>query len=270
MLAAYAEECRAAGHSPATIRLRLSFLSHVPDLLTATRGDLVAYLAGHDWSPQTRAAARSAVRSFYRWAVDVGIRGDDPTVSLRPIRVPAGLPKPTPDDVVETALLLATDRDRLMIGLGAWAGLRRAEIAGLAWSAIADGRIRVRGKGGRVREVAVAAQLGELLAAEQARRLLGAMGSGYRYGGPGSPWVFPGRSTGPMTPNSVGQVLKQALGGGWSAHTLRHRFATRAYAQTRDLLTLQDQLGHTKPETTARYAQIPADAAAALVAAAAG
>jgi len=53
-------------------------------------------------------------------------------------------------------------------------------------------------------------------------------------------------------------------------HTLRHRYASRAYAGTRDLRAVQTLLGHSKPETTLRYTAIPdgglqAAAAAAYV-----
>jgi site-specific recombinase XerD len=44
---------------------------------------------------------------------------------------------------------------------------------------------------------------------------------------------------------------------GWTAHTLRHRFATVAYAGERDLLAVQVLLGHSKPETTRLYVLIP-------------
>ena len=52
MLTHYAEECRAAGHRPATIRLRISYLSRVPNLETATRADLdeLESLAGEQFA----------------------------------------------------------------------------------------------------------------------------------------------------------------------------------------------------------------------------
>lgn len=36
-------------------------------------------------------------------------------------------------------------------------------------------------------------------------------------------------------------------------HTLRHRFATRLYALTRDILLVQETLGHASPSTTRIY-----------------
>lgn len=56
---------------------------------------------------------------------------------------------------------------------------------------------------------------------------------------------------------------------GWTTHTLRHRFATVSYAGTRDLLAVQELLGHSRPETTRGYVQLPQDALRAAVAAAA-
>lgn len=94
----------------------------------------------------------------------------------------------------------------------------------------------------------------------------------YRYGTAdksGSEWVFPGRWSGHTSPETVGAALGDLLGAGWSAHSLRHRFATLAYRAQRDLLTVQRLLGHSKPETTARYAEPPEDAAQAAVMAAA-
>ena len=71
-----------------------------------------------------------------------------------------------------------------------------------------------------------------------------------------------------MRANSVSCVLSQVLPPGWSAHSLRHAFASRAYAGTRDLRAVQTLLGHSKPETTARYTAVPDGALAAAVAAA--
>lgn len=36
-------------------------------------------------------------------------------------------------------------------------------------------------------------------------------------------------------------------------HTLRHRFARKLYGHTRDVLLVQEALGHASPSTTRRY-----------------
>lgn len=52
---------------------------------------------------------------------------------------------------------------------------------------------------------------------------------------------------------------------GWTLHTLRHRFATRAYSIDRDLLAVQTLLGHASPVTTRRYVAVGEDRLRATV-----
>lgn len=267
----YITYCRAQGMRPATIRLRCHWLNRASrdlPLATATTGDLIAWLGSHEWAPETRKSARAALRSFYDWMTFVGVRDDNPAQLLRPVRVPAGKPRPTPTGILQAALDGATDRDRLMLALAAFAGLRRSEIAGLQWTDITGAMLRIRGKGGAVRHVPISPALADLLDAEAARRDAGQLGTGWRYRAAWkltAPHVFPGRWDGHASPETVGAVLAARLGSGWSGHTLRHRFATCAYSVQRDLLTVQRLLGHAKPETTARYAEPPHDAALAAV-----
>ncbi|HEY9414914.1 MAG TPA: tyrosine-type recombinase/integrase, partial [Pseudonocardia sp.] len=54
----------------------------------------------------------------------------------------------------------------------------------------------------------------------------------------------------------IGKVLSRLLAGRWTGHTLRHRFATVALRVSRDLRAVQELLGHSKPETTARYTEV--------------
>ncbi|WP_458316186.1 tyrosine-type recombinase/integrase [Mycolicibacterium brisbanense] len=55
----------------------------------------------------------------------------------------------------------------------------------------------------------------------------------------------------PITPQHLGKLVAAALPGHLTAHTLRHRFATTAYAAERDLRAVQELLGHVSPVTTA-------------------
>lgn len=80
-------------------------------------------------------------------------------------------------------------------------------------------------------------------------------GSGHRYGDPASPWIFPGRAGGAITPGAVGKVLSRRLGD-YSGHTLRHRFATRAHEATKDMRAVQELLGHSSLVTTQRYVAV--------------
>ena len=46
---------------------------------------------------------------------------------------------------------------------------------------------------------------------------------------------------------------------GSSPHPLRHRYATRVYGGSGDLLAVQKLLGHSSPETTQRYVLMDAE-----------
>ena len=270
MLSDYIQWCQASGMRPSTIKLRLHWLRRAGqevDLQTATTRDLIRFLGSHDWQPETRKSARNSLRSFYRWQVETELRDDDPSARLPAVRVPSGVPRPAPTDLLVQALSKATDRDRLILMLAGFAGLRRSEIASLPWSGVEWHGLRVVGKGGRARTVPMLPALAEALAEERERRELGQTGTGWRFEvDPCSLYVLPSHVGGHLSPYTVGTVLSDALGAGWTGHTLRHRFATLAYSVDRDLLTVQQLLGHSKPETTARYTATPAGAAAAAVA----
>jgi len=242
----FVQYLHAAGRAPTTIRLRQMHLERAfvwiaAPPLEVTDGQLLAYLAANDWAPETRKSVRASLCGFYGWAVKTERLMIDPSRNLPPVTVPQGKPKPTPSLVVEVALAAGDDDLRLMVMLAAYAGLRRAEIAALHSRDVLGDTLRVKGKGGKVRTIPAHP---DLLAALDGRR-------GY---------IFPGEIDGHLSADWVGKRMKRALGDGWTAHSLRHRFATRAYAGERDLLTVQQLLGHSSVATTQRYTQVPDDA----------
>ncbi len=254
VLRGYIDWVKASGASPQTLRLRLHYLGRLaaahPDrrLLDLSPTDLLGFLSHDGWKPETRKSARAAVRSFYRWAHDVELIERDPSAKLPRVAVPASVPRPTPEDVFIDALLSAKRRERLMALLAGYGGLRRGEIARLHTDDITGDEVRIRGKGERIRTVPLHPRIMMELA----------------WVPPG--WVFPNHRTGShLTPQYVGDLLTELLGPGWSGHTLRHRFATRGWAATKDLFALQEALGHSKPETTKKYTEIPKQAIRDLV-----
>lgn len=247
-LAGYGTAQRAAGRSPGTIRLHRHYVSNLaashpaPGLVTTSH--LQTFLSVDHWSPETRKSARAALCGFYRWANLSGHLTHDPAASLPGIRVPAGVPRPAPELLV-AQLVRREDRIGFMAQLGAYAGLRAGEIAGLHGRDLVDGTLIIKGKGGKVRAVPVVhPPLLELLLDVHLR----------------DRWAFPNGLGGHMTSGHVSKLLSRAMPPGWTAHTLRHRMATQAYAGTRDLLAVGAVLGHSRPETTQRYVRMPDDA----------
>lgn len=275
-LTGYRQWMQAGGRRPGTIRLRLHYLhalsqAHPEGPMHLTPADLIAWMASqHGWAPETRKSARAALCNFYRWAALMGHIQASPADALPHVLVPHTAPQPAPEDIIDSALARASQRDRLMLLLASRAGLRRGEIATLEWADITGTVLLVRqGKGGRQRVVPLSPMLRAELDDERGRRARGMLGTGWRYRvDPSSSWVFPAQAGGHMSPDTAGAVITRCLRVG-TAHALQRRFATCAYAGTRDLRAVQELLGHSSPETTARYVAVGMDDLEAAVEAAA-
>ncbi len=256
----YGTALRARGLSPYTQTLYRHYLNHAAgriggDPWKATGAQLEQLIGMPERGPAARKSRRTALAGFYRWGLARGHVETNPVDSIPVPKVPQGRPRPTPDGLIAEALALADARERLMIELGALAGLRAGEIAQVHRDDLLDGDVLlVHGKGGKTRRVPLVN--GELV---QAIRSAGDEG-----------WLFPNvQRGGHLTANRVSKLLSQGLPGAWTGHTLRHRFGTRAYAATRDLLAVSELLGHASPVTTRIYVQMPDDHLRTAVAAAA-
>lgn len=239
---------RAGSYSEGTIRL---YEYRIADLAAAfatpqeiTTDDLEEILAGHpEWAQSTKKSVRGAWSCFFAWAYRSGAVAVNPVLALPQLRVPMSLPRPAPDRVVGRALDDADRRLELMLMLAAFGGLRACEIAKVHRDHLVEDLVgyslHVIGKGRKERFVPVE---GDLL-----ERLLEVEG-----------WAFPNFRTGqPITPGHVSTLLSRGLPDKWTAHTLRHRYATSVYDGTGDLFALMELLGHSRPETTMRYTKIP-------------
>lgn len=255
----YDNAMKAASRSPGTIRLHWHYLAQLRELQSrpwrVKTADLQSLMAQPTWGPSARKSARTVFRGFYRWGHGAGFIEDDPALGLAPVKVPDGVARPAPEHVVRQLLKVSDTRIGFLGMLAAFGGLRCAEMAQVHRSDYhgdwRSGLLVVRGKGGKVREVPIVDD-------RLASRLSGVDG-----------WAFPNGYGSHLSPGHVSRIMGAALPLGWTAHTLRHRCATVAYAGTRDLLAVGAMLGHSRPETTQRYVRMPDDAvrAAALAAA---
>lgn len=248
---------RAANRGHGTIRLhvhKLSQLSYVhPDPWAVTVSDLRESLARPSWGAESRKSARTVYRGFYGWALSMKYVDESPAEHLATVRVPIAEPRPAPEWAVAEAFVLEDDRLRFMAMLAGYAGLRAAEIARVHaddWDGL---RLLVHGKGGHER-------LLPLRQPDLAAALSGVRGWAFP-----SPWA----DSGHLTPGHVTRLLSRAIPGMWTAHTFRHRAATRAHDGTKDIFAVSKMLGHSRVETTQRYVRVSDDAIAKALDAAA-
>lgn len=249
LIVAYLGAEAGAGRSPATLATRRGHLAFMARGLRCTpervtTAGILAWFGRQAWSVETRRSYRNTAVSFFGWAHRAGHLPTNPAADLPVMRAAAPAPRPAPDVVWSAAIVGADPRVRLMLRLAAEAGLRRAEIARVHRRDLTRGpagaELLVHGKGGKLRVV----PLGDGLAV--------AIAGAYGY-------LFPGDEDGHLSPRWVGKLMAGALPDHWTAHTLRHRFATRAYRGSRNLRAVQTLLGHSSVATTERYTAVDDD-----------
>lgn len=244
----WTDTLRAAGLSAQTIKSRRYKMVHLAALLMpsgpkdVTTEQIVQAFARQQWKPETRKAYRNTISSFFRWLHKSGRRSDDPSLDVPRVKKPHAHPRPCPDRYIAAAMEKATSSEKLMIRLGAECGLRRGEIARVhSDDVVADNAGRsliVRGKGDKQRIVPLPDDLAGII--------MDARG-----------YLFPGRFGGHVEESYIGDHISRLLPDGYAAHTLRHRFATTAYAATHDLFVVAELLGHESVETTEHYVAMP-------------
>lgn len=240
----YDEFCRAGGIAASSRQLKRNYLNRFTalfDVTTCSTQDIASWLANDGWGASTRRSARSCLTTFFAWMRRAGHRPDDPAADTMAVRVPMPPPKPVSESMLSDALDKAPPQVRLMLLLGAFAGLRRAEIAGLHADHVdlETGIMRITGKGQKTRLIPIHPSLSPYL--ERVKRDGG--------------WAFPNPHGYHITPTTVGRLVKPYLGN-LSTHSLRHRFASQVHANSHDLRAVQDLLGHSSLATTQRYLQI--------------
>jgi len=202
-------------------------------------------------APATVNAALAAIDDLYRHL------GLGPAKAKRE-SIPQGAPRALSDVQLRRLLraLEARDRprDRAVVALMAFAGLRVAEVAALEVADISltarTGAVRVRrGKGDAERAVPLPAEARAALAAWLVIRP------------DEGPALVPGPNARPLTVRALHRAVAaagRAAGLDLSPHALRHTYVTRLVRRGVDLATVAELAGHRRLETTRRYAR-PSD-----------
>jgi len=232
------------------------------DLANAGRDDLARL--GSAWShlaPSSLARKCSALRQFFGFLIDEGLRQDDPSPALP--RPRARRPLPRLLDHTGIARLFAQAEDEaasdepssvrmlVLLELLYGSGLRATELVSLPLAAVPRDApfLTVTGKGGQQRMVPVGRRAGSALA-----RWLPLRESGSR-------WLFPSRKA-HLTRVRLFQLLRALAGRAGldptaiSPHVLRHAFATHLLEGGADLRVLQMLLGHADIATTQIYTHV--------------
>lgn len=256
----WATALKVADRSPQTIETRSEHLRRfarqtgAPAPALVSRNRLIEWAGAQEWARETRRSVYTSIRAFYTWAHETDRVHDNISDALPRVKASEPAPRPAPENVYRVSLANADARARLILRLAGEAGLRRGEIAQISKDDVTRDlmgySLRVHGKGGKARTVPLTEPL--------ARVLIEYLG--YRY------WLFPSPSGGHLTPRHVGKLASKVMPDIWTLHTLRHRFATVTYDGTRDLIVIQQLLGHSSVATTQRYIATPPDRLRAAVA----
>jgi integrase/recombinase XerD len=223
-------------------------------------------------SKATRARRLSAIRQFFRFAVEEGWRAENPALRLAGPGRAQSLPKTLSEAEVARLLDAARQRgrsagDRLrdtaLFELLYASGLRVSELVSLPVAAVrGDPRmILVRGKGDKERMVPLSGPARAALAAWLAHR--DAAEEVARIAGKPSRHLFPGEGRdGHLSRQYFHSLVKDtAIRAGISParvtpHVLRHAFATHLLAHGADLRVIQTLLGHADVATTEIYTHV--------------
>ncbi len=235
-------------------------------LSDARRSDVLGFLGGGSRpceAARTIARRRSSLRGFYRYLVERGEIGEDPSAQAEGVRL--GRPLPASLSEVEVdALLGAPDResvlglrDAAMLETLYATGLRVSELVGLRMSQYnpRQATVHVTGKGGKDRLVPLGAGALDRLdhyLRQSRSALLGAAPSSF---------LFVTRRGKPLTRQAFWYLVKRyaaraGIARPLSPHTLRHAFATHLLNRGADLRVVQLLLGHRDISTTQIYTHV--------------
>ncbi|WP_082467199.1 tyrosine-type recombinase/integrase [Sphingomonas sp. Leaf25] len=261
-----AAEAGAARNTIAAYRTDLTLAS---DTLNGRLGEADAAAIGRvadEWrtlAKSTVARKSAALRRFFAFLLDDGLRADDPGEALPRPGAHRALPRTLSTGDIDAMFAAIADRiarvppDRNDLRLSALfellygSGLRATELVSLPRGGIASDRpyLILKGKGGRERMVPLS---------DRARAAV----VRWRAHVPAdSAWLFPS-GKGHLTRVRLYQIVRALAGEAGippdriSPHVLRHAFATHLLEGGADLRALQAMLGHADIATTEIYTHV--------------
>lgn len=225
-------------------------------VLEATKADIEDWLGTKDITARTRAWYVTMLAGFFRWAIREEHTDVDPTVRIVRPKLRRLLPRPISDADLRLALDCASPRVRCWLALGAYQGLRAAEIAALRREEVLEAHdppllVVANGKGGKSAVLPLNRDV------ELALQAFGLPRSGYIW-----------RPEAPLSPKTVSKYVSahlRGLGIEATLHQARHWFGSTIYRTTRDIRLCQELMRHASLQTTQAYVAWAPEAAAGAV-----
>ena len=192
--------------------------------------DIEQWLVGLNVGPVTRNTYRRDLRTLFSYCHERGFASSNPVAAAsraKEVANPVGILA-----VEELSRLLAVASPKIIpfLAIGAFAGLRAAEVSRLDWAQIdlADGLIEVTARNSKTAQRRLVTILPNLKA-----------------------WLEPYRQlSGPVAPLNLRKLLRGARKGAniaeWPSNALRHSYASYHLAHFRDAAALALQMGHTR------------------------
>ena len=255
-----------AGSSPHTLAAYRNDLERAAEGLGSLGAASVDDLSrlGAQWAdlaPSTVARRSAALRRFFGFLLDDGLRKDDPSAALPRPRLERPLPRILETDEVQRMFEAAEDRaasgelaavrNLALLELLYGSGLRATELVSLPRGAVRPGQpfLMVRGKGSKDRLVPISSRAEEKV------------GKWLEISPGGSIWLFPSGKSHLSRVRLFQIVRAMAADAGIvpervSPHVLRHAFATHLLSGGADLRVLQSLLGHADIATTQIYTHV--------------
>ena len=258
-----AAESGASPHTLAAYRNDLRRAAHDAGALGTADTETLSRL-GRQWaqlSPATVARRSAALRRFFGFLMDEGLRSDDPSAALPRPRLERPLPRILDEREVTAMFEAAEDRaasgepaavrNLALLELLYGSGLRASELMTLGRGSLRKGQpfVILRGKGSKERLVPISS------------RAHAAVERWLEFVPNDSLWLFPSGKR-HLSRVRLFQIVREIARLAEispervSPHVLRHAFATHLLSGGADLRVLQSLLGHADIATTQIYTHV--------------
>jgi integrase/recombinase XerC len=204
---------------------------------------------GNDGGARTEDHYITVINGFGKWATNVAEPYTfNPAALLERPTVRKRKKRPAPEGVFAQLLARAQMPMVLALELAGYGGLRCCEISRLDREDVDERETRLVGKGDKERTIPTHPVVWRRVKDMPAGALIR------------------GRDGERLTASEISKRGWRLMHGyGHSMHSLRRRFATRAYDVNRDILAVQELLGHAQVTTTEQYLTVNRDRMAAAV-----